>query len=86
MNALAKVQVQTAPTNDASNDVLIHVRFKPDADVFTIDARPDNVEPRDWFNRLYAAASQHYQVLAGGRGFFRIPRDTFQAIATQPAR
>ena len=34
----------------------------------------------DHIEHLLAGASQHYQTLAGGRGFFRIPAATFGAV------
>lgn len=81
MNALAKiVQSQTERQPD---DVLIHVRFQPNAEIFTIDAKPEELSPRDWFNRLYMGVPQHYQTLANGRGFFRIPRMTFEALLSK---
>ncbi|MET3352880.1 hypothetical protein V5F34_06135 [Xanthobacter autotrophicus] len=83
MNALAKIdQSQSERQHD---DVLIHVRFHPSAEIFTIDAKPDELSQRDWFNRLYMGVPQHYQTLANGRGFFRIPRMTFEALRSQGA-
>lgn len=64
----------------AADDVLIHVRFSPNAEVFTIDRCPEGVAPKAWFERLYLNASPYYQALANGRGFFRIPREAFEAI------
>ena len=34
----------------------------------------------EWLKHLLATASSHYQTLAGGRGFFRIPRDDYAAL------
>ena len=83
MNALTKIADSDAQAQP--DCVLIHVRFLPSADIFSIDARPDGVSARDWFERLYMGVPQHYQTLAGGRGFFRIPRLTFEALLTQKA-
>lgn len=63
-----------------ADEVLVHVRFLPNAEIFSIDEKPENLSAKEWFNRLLGAASPHYQVLAGGRGFFRIPRASFEAI------
>jgi hypothetical protein len=63
-----------------TDEILVHVRFLPNAEIFSIDEKPESLSAREWFNRLLAAASPHYQVLAGGRGFFRIPRASFEAI------
>ena len=67
------------------DDVLIHVRFHPNAQIFTIDSRPEHISPQDWFYLLCYAAPQQYQVFAGGRGFFRMRRGHFEAILSQNA-
>lgn len=82
MSALAKrveQPVDEAPAKKA-DDVLIHVRFNPNADVFSIDGLPAGVAPKAWFERLYAGAAPYYRTLANGRGFFRIPAGVFAAI------
>lgn len=85
MSALAKVQIieEVAKSPIAlvepSAEVLIHVRFQPNADIFTIDAQPKDLAPKAWFEKLYMTFPQHYRTLANGRGFFRIPRDAFEA-------
>lgn len=82
MSALAKrvdLPVEAAPVQKA-DDVLIHVRFNPNAEVFTIDRLPEGVAPKAWFERLYTNASSYYRTLANGRGFFRIPAEAFAAI------
>lgn len=82
MSALAKrveFPAVEAPVRKA-DDVLIHVRFSPNADVFTIDRCPEGVAPKAWFERLYRGAAPYYQTLANGRGFFRIPREAFEAL------
>lgn len=83
MNALTKIAEADAQAQP--DCVLIHVRFLPSADIFSIDAKPDGLTARAWFERLYMGASQHYRTLAGGRGFFRIPRLAFEALLTQKA-
>ncbi len=82
MTVLAQLKPPTALIADKTDEVLVHVRFHPNAEIFAIDARPDQLSSSEWFKRLTEAASQHYQALAGGRGFFRIPRSTFEAIPT----
>jgi len=86
MSAIAKLVVPAVPTSEKPDEVLIHVRFAPSAEVLTIDATPDHLKPRDWFAHLYAGAVQHYQTLAGGRGFFRIPRARFEALVAECAK
>ena len=82
MAAVAKLKT---PTPQAE-EVLIHVRYQPNAEIFSIDLCPDGVAPRAWLNRLLEMASDRYQMLAGGRGFFRIPRGRFAAILGQSAK
>ncbi|MEP9355072.1 hypothetical protein ABLE93_15905 [Xanthobacter sp. KR7-65] len=82
MSALAKRAEQ--PVDGASakrpDDVLIHVRFSPNADVFTIDALPEGLTQKAWFERLVLGAAPYYRTLSNGRGFFRIPAEVFAAI------
>lgn len=82
MSALAKRVEQ--PVDEASvrkaDDVLIHVRFSPNAEVFTIDRLPEGESPKAWFERLYLKGAPYYQTLSNGRGFFRIPADVFAAL------
>jgi hypothetical protein len=80
MNAQA-LRVVREVTEAAEPEVLIHVRFHPNADVATIGEQPGHLKPQAWFNLLCAGALSHYRGLAGGRGFFRIPKSTFNAIA-----
>lgn len=81
MSATARLAlVPTAASIEKPEEVLIHVRFYPNAEIATIDACPDQMSRQAWFERLCGAATQHYQTLAGGRGFFRIPRSTFDSI------
>lgn len=55
--------------------VMIYVRFAPNGGVTEIGERPDALAAQDWFNRLSVNAGTSYQVLAGGRGLFRLTRD-----------
>jgi hypothetical protein len=65
------------------DDMLIHVRYHPNADVNTIDERPEHLTPKAWLGLLWTEAPQHYLGLSGGRGFFRIPRETYDAIRSK---
>jgi hypothetical protein len=65
------------------DDVLIHVRYQPDGEIFSIGETPAALNARQWLKHLLDTASPHYQTLAGGRGFFRIPRETFAALTRQ---
>jgi hypothetical protein len=79
MSAQALRVVREAPVT-AEPDVLIHVSFHPNADVATVGEQPGHLRPQAWFNLLCEGALDHYRGLAGGRGFFRIPKSTFDAI------
>lgn len=82
MTALAKIVEPTTALVDEPSEVLIHVRFWPSAEIFTIDGQPENLSQREWFNLLYMGVPQHYRTLANGRGFFRIPRATFDGLVS----
>ncbi|MGE0195165.1 MAG: hypothetical protein AB7F41_04010 [Methylocystis sp.] len=58
----------------ASNSVIIHARFWPDARVWEIAECPDGLTKDEWFKLLCARVGDRYQTRAGGRGFFRISR------------
>jgi hypothetical protein len=77
---MAYDNAENAIQSDANENVLIHVRFKPSGEVFTIDACPSDLSADDWFLRLIGGASDHYRSFAGGRGFFRVPRERFEAL------
>lgn len=86
MSAVAKLQIPAAVApKKKADDVLIHVRYTNAAEIFTIDGLPTGMEPRTWLNLLLEMASKHYATFANGRGFFRIPRDTFAAIEARVA-
>lgn len=86
MAAVAKLKTPTPQAVEKEEEVLIHVRYQPNAEIFSIDLCPDGVNPRDWLNRLLDMASDRYQMLAGGRGFFRIPRNRFDAILSRSVK
>jgi hypothetical protein len=79
MSALAK-RVVNEVTQAKEPDLLVHVRFHPNADIAMVDERPQHISLHEWHTRPCEGASNHYRALAGGRGFFRIPRSTFDPI------
>ncbi|WP_024280603.1 MULTISPECIES: hypothetical protein [unclassified Xanthobacter] len=79
MNALAQ-PIAAAVEASATDDVLIHVRFAPNADIFTIDRLPEGQSGKAWFEHLYLNASSYYRAFANGRGFFRIPASVFATL------
>ena len=81
MSALAKRAVRVAVAAEAKEpEVLIHLRFNPSGDVTTIGEKPEHLSVYDWYKLLRMEAYDYYRALAGGRGFFRIPQSTFDAI------
>lgn len=66
-----------------ADDVLIHVRFHPNAEVWTIDSCPEGVSATAWYERLLAGASTYYKTLANGRGFFRLPASLFSSLSAK---
>lgn len=70
----------------ASEEVILHVRFRPDSHVWEIAERPDGLDREEWFKLLYARASDRYETRAGGRGFFRLSRMELESIKTLKAQ
>ncbi|MDQ0504668.1 hypothetical protein [Xanthobacter agilis] len=85
MTVHATITEPTVALSGASEAVMIHVRFWPSAEIFTIDGKPDNLSPREWYNKLYLGYTQYYQTRANGRGFFRLPRPVFNALMSDIA-
>jgi hypothetical protein len=56
------------------HNVIIHVRFAPNASVVEIGERPAELSPQNWFFFLSDKAGNAYQALSGGRGVFRLTR------------
>lgn len=79
MNALARVELPVVEEAPKAETVMFHVRFQPNADIFTIDGCPAGMAPKAWFDHLYMNASQYYATRANNRGFFRIPRDVYDS-------
>lgn len=66
-------------------NVIIHVRFAPNAAVVEIGERPASLSPQDWFFRLCDKAGNAYQALSGGRGVFRLTRSQVDALKAESA-
>jgi hypothetical protein len=62
------------------DEVLVHVRYQSNGEVFSIDEKPERLSPGEWLKHLMETASPYYQTFAGGRGFFRIPRSNFETL------
>lgn len=85
MSATLKLVVPTE-VSTKSDDVIVHLRFAPNAEIISIDALPEHMKPQAWFDRLHAGASQHYQTRAGGRGFFRLPRAKYDSLLAEAVK
>ncbi len=86
MATQATARLQPTDVTDAgtsAGDVLVHVRYRPDGEIFSIGEKPERLSEGQWLKHLLATASPYYQTLAGGRGFFRIPRQAFAALTGQ---
>jgi hypothetical protein len=68
-----------------SQNVIIHVRFAPNASVVEISERPTALSPQEWFNCLSDKAGTDYQPLSGGRGVFRLTRAQVDALKAKSA-
>ncbi len=86
MVVVAPLRKPSAQGVEQAEEVLLHVRYLPNAGISSIDGCPKHLSPREWLDRLLAEASEYYQILAGGRGFFRIPRYRFKAILGSTAK
>jgi len=80
MTVHATISEPTVALDSQSSDVMVHVRFWPSAEIFTIDAKPESLSPREWYEKLYMGYTQYYHTRANGRGFFRIPRPVFDTL------
>lgn len=61
------------------DEVLVHVRYQPNGEILSIGETPEGLSAVRWLKHLFDTASPYYQTLAGGRGFFRIPRSNFES-------
>lgn len=66
--------------NKSGDDVLIHVRYLPSGAVMMIDKCPAHLTAQEWRDLLLTEAPGHYQTFVGSRGFFRLPRNVYNAL------
>ncbi|VVM04605.1 hypothetical protein MAMC_00143 [Methylacidimicrobium cyclopophantes] len=64
-------------------EIVIHVRFANDGAVQEIGQRPAGLSAQAWFGRLWKQAGDRFQVFAGGRGIFRLPRTELEELLAQ---
>jgi RNase P/RNase MRP subunit POP5 len=60
--------------------VLIHVRFAPNGAVTEIAERPESATAQVWFDYLTTQMGEAFQPLSGGRGVFRIERESVEQL------
>lgn len=66
--------------NKVCDEVLIHVRHLAGGQVMTIDKCPPQLTAQEWRTLLLNEAAAYYQTFAGARGFFRLPRNVYDAL------
>jgi hypothetical protein len=66
--------------NKSADDVLIHVRYLSSGAVMLIDKCPAHFTAQEWRDLLLREASGYYQTFVGSRGFFRLPRNIYNAL------
>jgi hypothetical protein len=66
--------------SEVSSDVMVHVRFAPNGVVTEIAERPTAATAQGWFDHLTAHVGEQFQPLSGGRGVFRIQRDSIEQL------
>jgi len=83
-NAVLNSNVDLAPAAVAQTApvdlVQINVRFHPNATIWEIGERPQSLDREQWFAALCARVGDKYRTRAGGRGFFRVPREELEAL------
>lgn len=66
--------------SETTTPLLIHVRFAPNGIVTEIGERPEAATAQAWFDLLTVQAGETFQPLSGGRGVFRISRDSIDQL------
>ena len=78
---LQRVEESADNAQDTAPDqVLVHVRYQPNGEIFSIGEKPARLDASQWLKHLLDTASPYYRTLAGGRGFYCIPREKFDAL------
>lgn len=68
-----------------ADEVILHVRFRPDTTVWEIAETPDHLSKQDWFHLLCARVPSKFHTRAGGRGFFTLTRTELAALKVRNA-
>jgi hypothetical protein len=86
--AVATPVAQTRESGVASvvgDEVVLHVRFRPDTTVWEIDECPSHLSKQEWFNLLCRRIADRFASRAGGRGDFRMSRTQLEALKARNA-
>ncbi|CAN2535811.1 MAG TPA: hypothetical protein VIF40_12560 [Methylosinus sp.] len=65
------------------DSVIIMIRFRPDTTVWEINGLPSHLDKQAWFTLLCKRAGDKFEARAGGRGYFRLTREQYEAIAAR---
>jgi hypothetical protein len=66
----------------SGSNILIHVRFRPDGEIWQITQCPETLTPGEWFKKLCARVGDKFQTRSGGRGLFRLSAEQLDALRT----
>lgn len=81
--AAAPVERDPNAVTAAGDSVIIMVRFRPDTTVWEINGLPAHLDKQAWFHLLCKRAGDKFETRAGGRGYFRLSREEYEAIAAR---
>jgi hypothetical protein len=70
-------------SGQAGDEVLIHIRHLPSGEILTIDSVPPQLTAEEWRRLLLDRASNYYKTFANARGFFRLPRQVYNALVAE---
>lgn len=71
---------QAGVASEVADGFVVHVRFRPDTTVWTIDECPAHLTNQEWFNLLCRRIGSRFAARAGGRGDFRLSRTELEAF------
>lgn len=71
---------QAGVASEVPDGFILHVRFRPDTTVWTIDECPAHLTNQEWFNLLCRRIGGRFAARAGGRGDFRLSRAELEAF------
>ncbi|BBU63372.1 hypothetical protein MSC49_33070 [Methylosinus sp. C49] len=81
--AVEPVEKDASVATAVGDSVIIMVRFRPDTTVWEINGLPAHLDKQAWYKLLCQRAGDKYETRAGGRGYFRLTREQYEAIAAR---